>query len=543
MSILRVESGEPPAATPGKSSAVYVVGGIVCVLLIGGVAWYFYNRSKDGKGPSPDTPGDFKSWTSRSGYVGSLEPVDCGPGKEGLLCEDDGAYGVCRRLAGGSPANVVCVKPGPKDPSSDRDCALACSGSGGWRAMFHAKDSAQGGRKSRDGPTFDSDICLCFGEPKTQWDRCVLDKDDRGWTLWSTPTNQKDCDSEGIFAIGGVVKGVDGVTPVETIAVPNSLACQVEVKGRMQTDPLAYAVFDPKSGNCYLKTDDPIQNPFGGCVDVVDRTVPYQLISQESSFDDQSKKTRCPNVKSIPYYGQLPDYYLRAAGVTFPQSSNTPTGADCAAACADMTVVESGAPKYARPAFTWDDGKCVCYDFPGAPLPDKDVWRCAFYTGTRPEAKQLFVRLEDALRPYDDSSKLPPVLGVCEHDGSIPPINMGPDPKACPLGPQDQEVCNKIWDGSDQGHYYCAYSKNHWTTLLGNAMNCSENRPDPEICVDNKAVECQFGGVYRCTTDRGMQGSPCDNVSLSCAAGLQCLHYPQQSGDPDQCTVCQFPAT
>jgi hypothetical protein len=421
--------------------------------------------------------------------------------------------------------------------------------------MFHAKDSALMESKSRNDPAFDSDICLCYGEPKTQWDRCVLDSDDRGWTLWSTPDHQKGCDSAGIFAVQGVVKGVDGQTPVEAVAVPNSLACQVEVKGRIQTDPLAYAVFDPKSSNCYLKTDDPKQNPFGDCIVSVNAGE-SQLISQESSLDDLKAKWSdlpCPEVKSISYYGQLPDYYLRANGVTFPQMSRIPTGADCAKACADMKVMDGlQNPVYARPAFTWDEGTCTCYDFPGADARAQDVWRCAYYTGDRPEAKQLFVRTEPWLCPYNDSKKLPPVLENCDHDGSTHTFFLGHNapPNTCALhAPQNSYVCNKIYDGSDDdGDYYCAYSDKHWTPLLGNAMNCSQKGPDPEVCVDNKAVACgpppKFGeihDIYRCTTDRGMQGSPCDDHA-PCAPGLECLWYPQfGDSDPHKCRLCQFP--
>jgi hypothetical protein len=527
----------------------------------------------------PDSPGDFKNWTHRSGYVGSLDAVVCETGKEGLLCKTtDNHYGVCRRLTQsptGSSGQVSCVQPGPNEPQNDKDCAQSCSGNQGWRAMFHAKESARS--NAGDDPVFDSNICLCYGEPKTEWDRCVLDKDDKGWTLWSSPEHQKDCDSSGVYTVKDIIKGVDGVTPTDAVYVPNEEACSVEVKGRWQSDQLAYAVFDAKYNVCYLKTDDPNVNPFHDCItDMMKTDHPNQfvLLSKDSDIDRLKENTTCPQVTPITYYGQLPDYYLRKQTAT--GLSTTASAADCAAACA---VVDNGGPQvydfplYSRPAFTWEGDTCNCYDFPGVDNSSKgktaaDVWRCAYWTGDKPAGKQLYVRTENHLRPFDDLTILKNIkeLDNCNHDGSKAPIYLGTDPTVkCRDG--SDPVCNQQYDGTDEGHYFCTYSAQNWTPQSNNAFNCAKAckaDANPEICVDNAAAECGFSRFCnempcnpgddecdpplaltqaRCKPWRGIQGSPCkDNSDCAANSNLQCLPFPQN--DPKnrkQCKLCQIP--
>ena len=564
---LRVEDGAASATPSMGLNKAYVIGGIVTVLLIGGgVVWYFFFRGKGNPPTPPDTPGDLKDWTSRSGYVGSLDPVSCQPGNEGLLCTNGNSYGVCRRLTQSPTAGeVACVTPGANDPQTGYDCAKSCHDNQSFRAMFHASDGP--GSNKGSGPNFESNICLCYGQPKTLWDRCVLDKDDKGWTLWSTPDHQKDCDSTGIYAVPDIIKGIDGITPVEPVSVPSVAACQVEVNGRVNDDTLAYAVYDSKSRTCYVKTDDPSKNLFHDCsYDMRNSPVrgQYSLVSSESNID-KLVQNKCPNVKPITYYGQLPDYYLRATTASLAGVTN-PGGADCSKACA---VLDNnwGFPQFARPAFTWDGSTCTCYDFPAAkvgdlnpPKKDADVWRCAFWTEPKPEGKQLYVRNDptDHLCPYDDPGSLPDELANCNHDGSIAPIGRNQHDKC--EAPQSAQVCNQIWDGGDEGHYYCAYSDENWTPQGSNGMNCAgQCIPAPEICVDNATAHCRYAtdcesSIYcdpddapcthlvlaRCKPWVGILGSPCGGAA-DCKKGRVCEEFKKQDGYPHDCKICQLP--
>ncbi len=547
--VVRVDDGAAPAASSQGTSRILVVGGILAILAIaGGAVWYFLIRKRTPAPPPSDSPGNFKDWVPKAGYVGSLETVKCAEGDEGLLCENGKSYGVCRQLTGNpSGQKTVCVTPSPTEPQTDQDCAKACSNNGGWRALFHTKDAPQGKLRSRDDLAFDSNICLCYGEPKTFWDRCVpKNQDDKGWKLWSTPDHQKECDRTGLFAVQGYTKGTDGITPTETIHVPNLEACKVEVAGRLMNDNKAYAVYDSASNSCYVKTDDPEKNTFHDCTFHGTELQNMQLVSKLNE-DDLKNLTVCPSVKAIQYHGKLPDYFLQAAvypNVKPPNTSSAtePSAADCGNACATMDNTY-GLPWYSRPAFTWEDSTCTCYDFPGSKQDDKDVWRCAYWGGdpeNPPPAKVLYVRNSktDPLYPFDDNSVLPNVLVNCNDDGSVqPPRANGKDCDnfTC-TGAQDQKTCNMIHDDSgDVPHCYCMYSQNNWTARGGNAMFCNKCEARPDICVDGTAViltyadncdsnqtcgadecandlcanECQVPVVARCTSANKIQGSPC----------------------------------
>jgi len=546
--VVKLEDAPSGGKDGGPSKALFV-GGLLAVLLVGGVAtWYFLHRR--GKSPpSPDNPGDLKDWTSRSGYVGSLEPTVCAVGKEGLLCTvpDKNAYGVCRRLPGTN--DVACVQPAPSEAPTGRDCATSCHASQGWRALYHPKDA----RPQGTGLTFDSNICLCYTQPATQWDRCVLDKDDRGWTLWSTPQHQQDCNVDSVIASPGFAMGVVGATPQEAVATPDLRACQAEVAGRLADDPLAYAVFDGDSKTCNVKTDDPSKNPFPACVY---QNATNKYVVSTKTADELGGMQSCPSVQAIPYYGQLPDYYLNMVQPSLAGVQN-PSAVDCSKACSQMDNTW-GYPAFARPAFTWEDSKCSCYDFPSAPNEQlgksaADVWRCAWSDPQKPkpDAKVLYVRNldTDPLSPYHENSALPKELENCNHDGSKALFKRGQNDDCSQAGKQTVEVCNQIWDGTDTGHYYCAYSDSNWVPNTGNGMDCTNwYTQEPDMCVDNAVAGCKVKEIAqqpqttiaRCKSYSGIKGSICgDGPTGGCKDGLQCKDWTDAKGNVMDCKVCQ----
>lgn len=548
MTQLIVGSDDP--APQGKGKIIFWSIGLLVLVGAGVAVYFFVIKKKNTSAPTPvDSQGALKDWVSKSGYVGSVDPVDCTKDTIGQPCKTkDSSTGACQLLkAASSPGaqsgndSYECLKLAPGQAgwaATEQDCAKTCYGNGDFWALYNGKTNACVGRKPSG----------------NYWDRCVpKSAADGNWTVNSLPDNQKDCDTD-INVIQGVWKGIgDGIVPPTAVVQVNDLSgCQAETKARLPSDAKTYGVYDDKRKTCFVKTDDPSKNPFWECIWGKQDSTSSMYLVTDQGIDKVLEEPQCIPVAAIPVKGNLPRAYLREkppdAGTLKLFPNNTDVGAiACLRACGNFDATNQNLPEIGpRSAVVWDPagarGNCLCYDYPE----NEVTWKCQYEPeDTAPTQQTLYVR-NDTNDPLGIKVPSPYSLPPCPHDPDGAGTPHDPDNSCMP--PVTVSVCSKkLPDDPSQDLYQCAWNDiPEFIPMWGNASQCSDQPFTKDACIsETTPVDC-YGDTLRCGPDTPRLGGPCSIGSgkKNCPQGngwsTVCYTVGGHADSDYECGACDF---